>query len=122
MITKIQDMLRFAAKARRTGGKSILAQCAEIVALRYGPGKLGATEYYDFALYNDHQVNAAAKREYIGWRMWGVLEEDINDASWRAIANDKLVFYALMRGLSIPIPQLRAIYHAGGRGIDEVPA
>ncbi len=114
-------LFKSALRARREYGKSLLSQLIEIMQLRFGPGLLGPTEYYEFALFNDQLTNLKQKKEFAGWRMWIHLEETVNDASWRSVANDKFVFYSVMRGLNLATPETYAVFDRGGRGVQGLP-
>ena len=114
-------LFKSALRARREYGKSLLSQLIEIIQLRFGPGLLGPTEYYDFALFNDQLGDLQQKKEFAGWRMWLHLEETANDASWRSVVNDKLVFYSAMRGLNLATPEIYAVFDRDGRGVQGIP-
>jgi glutathione synthase/RimK-type ligase-like ATP-grasp enzyme len=94
--------------AQRTG-KGMLRQFAEILSLRRGPGKLGADDYYDFQLYDD-SIAVGEKRRFIGWRAERTIDA-VNEPGWHIVANDKLLFYSLMRDAGIAIPVCYAVYH-----------
>ncbi len=49
------------------------------------------------------------------------LNEFLNDQHWHALANDKLAFDFMLRGLGLPVPALYAVYHAVGRHCGSVP-
>jgi hypothetical protein len=114
-------VLKSALRARREYSKSLLSQLIEIMQLRFGPGLLGPTEYYEFGLFNDQLINLKQKKEFAGWRMWIHLEETVNDASWRSIVNDKFIFYSVMRGLNLATPETYAVFDRSGRGVQGLP-
>ena len=115
-------LLRTAQEVRRRTGKSVLSQIREIASLRFGSGKLKGSEYYLYGVYDDTRFpTLSAKREVVGWNA-RALGMTVNDRYWRAICDDKLTFYALLKGLDLPYAQIYAVYHAGGRPFGTVPA
>jgi hypothetical protein len=115
-------LLRTARQVQKRTGKSVLSQLREITSLRFGSGKLNASEYYLYGVYDDVRFSSpSAKREVVGWNA-RVLGMTVNDRYWRAICDDKLIFYALLKGLDFPFAQIHAIYHAGKRPFGTVPA
>lgn len=103
-------------------GKSVLSQFREISSLRFGSSKLKASEYYLYGVYDDARYpSPSAKREVVGWNP-RTLGMTVNNPYWRAICDDKLVFYALLKGLGFPFAGIHALYHAGGRTFGSAPA
>lgn len=109
---QLLDQARF---VKRTTGKAILTQLFEILALRRGYGELYAYEYYDYKLYDDQRFPAATKNEFLGTRAEAKVSEAVNSPTWDMIEEDKLMTYALLSGLSLPIPHTFAVYHRRGR-------
>ena len=114
-------LLADARAARAETGKTLVRQFVEIAALRRGFGRLYASEYYQFRLYDDRMFPGTAKHEFLGTRMEGPVSESVNAAAWDVVEEDKLVMYAILAGISLPIPRLQAIYHQGGRYFGSVP-
>ncbi len=114
-LTSKKQLLDQARSARRTAGKSVLTQLLEILALRRGYGELFAYEYYDFKLYDDRKFTWAKKKEFLGTRAETKVSEAVNSPMWDMIEEDKLMTYAALSGLSLPIPQTFAVYHRRGR-------
>jgi hypothetical protein len=112
-------LLRWLADVR--GERSVPAQVADILRLRFGPGRLGASEYFKFGLF-DRRLSMADKRRFAGWRKEGRLDRALNPASWLGVTTDKLNQYAIFQGLGIPVPAIFAVYHPGGRYFGEVPS
>ncbi len=96
-------------------GKSAGAQVREIWRLRYGPGKLRPDEYYAFGLYDDRRYGSADKLRFLGRAVQNRIIRRCNAPEWWLLAHDKLVFYALLQGLGLPVPATRAVYHARRR-------
>jgi hypothetical protein len=106
--------LEHALKARREAGVGVLQQFAEIVRLRYSPSAIGFSEYYNYRLF-DRGLSPDDRRQFAGYRRESAIDRLLNKDYWRAVANDKLVLYATLRGLGFPYPRVRAVCHAGGR-------
>jgi hypothetical protein len=83
----------------------------DIWRLRFGPGKLQPDEYYAFGLYDDRRFSFADKQRFLGRTVQDRVIRQCNAAPWWLLAHDKLVFYALLQGLGLPVPATRAIYH-----------
>jgi hypothetical protein len=92
-------------------GKSAWAQIADIWRLRFGPGKLTPEEYYAFGLYDDRRFGFADKQKFLGRAVQDRIIQQCNAPEWWLLAHDKLVFYALLTGLGLPVPATRAVYH-----------
>lgn len=106
----ILDLLRNLHRTKQQKEKSVLWQLAEIARLRFGETKLGASEYYYYGLF-DEAFDIAEKNKFVGWRMERKIDRALNNKSWRIVANDKLLFYALMAAYKMPYPKILAIYH-----------
>lgn len=106
--------------AKREMKKGYLSQLLDIVQLRLGPSKLGIEEYYFYRLFDDKILMGKQKEEFAGERKIMEIDNQMNCHEWRAIANDKLLFYSLMGGLSLPYPKVKAVYlHRGYRYLRE---
>ena len=106
--------LEHALLARKQGGVSVLRQLAEILQLRYSESEIGFSEYYTYRLF-DRRLTDADRRRFAGYRRERKVDRLLNKDYWRAVANDKLVFYATLRGLGFPYPRIRAVCHPTGR-------
>ena len=113
-LARIRSVLRHARAIQHETGKSVGAQLAEVVRLRLGPGRLTPLNYFKYGLYDDRRFSWDVKREFIDWDIYR-LGGRVNDVEWRAVANDKLAFYAFLRGNGIRHPEVIAFYHPGGR-------
>lgn len=116
-MTKIIKLLRYARSVRRLTGKSYLQQFKEIVDVATGWQHLGASEYYEFGVFDDNDYPAPRKADCVGWRASGKIDLQLNHAYWRAIANDKLLNYALLQHYAFPIPKTIASYSPQGRRV-----
>jgi hypothetical protein len=86
----------------------------EMLRLRFGRNRLGASEYFDYNLFHTNQ-EISEKLQFIGWRRWGAIERLTVPRDWWAVFEDKLTLYAALQGLGFPIPELYAIYQDGRR-------
>ncbi|MBA4156933.1 MAG: hypothetical protein H0X65_05595 [Gemmatimonadetes bacterium] len=114
------SLVKTALVVRQRTGKSLLSQAREIVALLRGPGYLRPFDYYAYELFDDRRYSFAEKQEFVSWS-YKVLMTKLNDPEWTAICDDKLVSYALFRGLGLPHPEVYAVYQPGGRTFGSVP-
>lgn len=106
--------------AARTARVSLLTLLAESTALRFGPGKLGVSEYLGFRLFSRH-LSLAKKKQFLGWRVERLVQKKVNRREWSVVSSDKLLFYQVMRSLELPIPALHAVYHPDSRFTGSVP-
>lgn len=113
-------VLRAARTIARERGKPVVSQLAEIARLRFGAGRISGSHYYQYGLYDD-RLSFAEKQQFVAWD-WDYLSDRLNDPGWAELCDDKLLTYAALRGLGLPFPALRALYHPGGRTWGEVPA
>jgi hypothetical protein len=123
LLRKFPDV-RIARTARliqQRTGKPVAEQLREIIALRRGPGRLSPADYYAYELYDDRRFTFAQKQEYVGWEP-PLLSGRFNDPNWREICDDKLITYAVLRGLCLPHPQVYAVFHPRGRTYGPVPS
>lgn len=95
----------------RAYGKSPLAQVRDYIQLHFGPGRLTLQEYYQFRLFDDSQYSPDAKKRFLGHKAQQQLYARYIPLNWRAIAGDKLVFYAMFAGLGFPVPETMALLH-----------
>ena len=105
------DLAHSLRQAARQHGKNAGAQAREIWRLRFGPGKLRPEEYYYYGLYDDRRYGWADKLRFLGRATQDRILRTCNAAEWWLVAHDKLVFYALLAGQGLPVPQTRAVYH-----------
>lgn len=117
----LRNLWRYAMLVSRDHGKSIPRQAMEIARLRFGPGKIGLTEYYDFELFDDSLFTWNHRSHYIGNRTSSELERRLNIEAWAAVAYDKIVNYQILARLGLPIPAPIATYNRFGRHIGSEP-
>lgn len=119
-LRRVARLLEAAREVRARTGKPLRTQFREVVALRTGPGRVGATQYYAFGLYDSARYNDEQRAEFVAWD-WEVVGGRLNRSSAAAVCDDKLITDALLRGFGLPVPEVVAIYHPGGRGHGPVP-
>jgi hypothetical protein len=100
------------ALAKRETGKAITSQLAEILALRFGPGRLSPDEYFQYCLYDDRKYGWRQKTEFMGRRMENGLIPILKGRRWVGLPNDKLLSYAVFKGLGFRTPEIFAVYHS----------
>ena len=92
--------------AKQDSGKSLAAQLVEILALRCGPGKLDADEYYQYRLYDDTRFTWRGKKAFFGKLMEQRLVPVLEATRWPGLVNDKLAMYAFFDGTGLPTPRI----------------
>ena len=117
---RLGPLLDAAREVRARTGKSLRSQGAEILALRRGPGRMGATQYYAFGLYDPARYSAGQRAEFAAWD-WDEVGGRLNAPAAAALCDDKLVTDSVLRGLGLPVPDLVALYHPGTRAHGAVP-
>jgi hypothetical protein len=97
--------------ASKQSGRSVSSLFLELIKLRFGVGRLGASEYLDFRLHmND--LTFEQKCAFGGYRAEVILEEILIDDYARFLSLDKITMYCLLEGCGLPIPTIRAIYRS----------
>lgn len=110
--------LYFRAKqAKCWYGKSLSSQLLEILWLRWSFSRLGASEYYDFGLYDDQRYSFEEKRAFLGWRGRRTMDRTFNDIKWHVLHADKVVTHLLLKQLGIPSPAVKAVFDVQTRKI-----
>ena len=118
--TQIMSTLNKSMHARQISGKPVMSQLREMLVLYYSKGKLRPSEYFDYGLYDDRSFSRADKAQFLGTRAMRQLYA-VNDSHYRGIADDKMIFFVLMRGLGVQTPEVYAIYSPGNRALDGIP-
>lgn len=116
-----ENHLRNAFRAKALSGVGLMRQFQEILALRFGESSLGISEYYFYRLF-DRRLSDAERRCFAGFRRERAVDQALNKDSWRAVANDKLIFYLTLEALALPYPKVRAICHPLGRPFAGAPS
>ncbi|MCC7046362.1 MAG: hypothetical protein IT562_06590 [Alphaproteobacteria bacterium] len=81
-----------------------------------GPGRLTTDEYFYYRLY-DPAFAEADRRRFVGKRAQAAMHQACNDSRWFATADDKALFYTIMRGLGLPVPETIAAFETAGRAM-----
>lgn len=110
-IDAVLDPARCLTFAQRELGKGYFAQVREMLNLSRGIGKLTPREYFYYGLYDDRRFDDAGKSAFLGQAALSDLDKRILRNAWNHIAADKLVLYALLEGLAVPTPPVRAVWH-----------
>lgn len=112
-------ILKALLRARAASGRSIPAQVMEIISLRYGRGKIGVSEYFDYQLFDSRKFSREQKQEFVGWRTKYPFNKVLDMRAWHAFSIDKNTFSTFARGAEIPTPRLRGLYSARARHIPD---
>lgn len=113
----IAELIRYATAVKRQNKKPYWQQLTDIVRLITGTQQLGPSEYYEFGIFDDNAYPSQKKADCVGWRASGKIDLQLNHAYWRAVANDKLLNYALLQHFGFPIPKTIACYSPQGRRV-----
>jgi hypothetical protein len=119
-----ERLVRLAQAARRVreaSGKPLGSQVREILALRRGPGRLGASQYYAYRLFDEARYCAKERASFVAWD-WDEVGGRLNLPAAGLICDDKLVTDALLRGFRLPTPEVVALFHPRGRSHGHVPS
>ena len=104
------------ARAALFAGKRFITMLREIIALRYGPGRLTMAEYFYYRLW-DQPLSLEEKTRYVGKKALHGIHLACNDHAWYAVTQDKLLFHAAATGAGLPVPELLAVVHSGREAI-----
>jgi len=97
-------------QARNTGGKSYLAQLAEIAGLVLGPGHLSPWDYHVYRLWDD-SLSWSQKREFIGNNSHGWIMHHVSAPQSGGEMRDKVAAAKISADNAIASPKLQAVYH-----------
>jgi glutathione synthase/RimK-type ligase-like ATP-grasp enzyme len=97
------------AAVSRKAGRGAMAQAADLLRLRLGPGKIEMDEYYLYGLYDRSRFSAQEVACFAGRRRQSEDAQVVNDPAWYMLGQDKLAAGALLEGLGLPVPRLQAI-------------
>jgi predicted ATP-grasp superfamily ATP-dependent carboligase len=101
-------LLPEALHARRSTGRSLLAQCGDLLRLRMSPIRLRSAEYYDFRLY-DPRYSMADRRAFAGDGTKKEIHRRLNNKAWEVLMTDKLVQAAYLDAAGLPYARVYAI-------------
>jgi hypothetical protein len=110
----LHDILPALRRASALTHRSVPSLAAEMMQLRFGRGRLGATEYLSFRLYEPERAGID-KKAFGGYRMMQVLVDILVDDRSSIVAQDKVCTYAVLTALGFPIPRIQAVYGSGRR-------
>jgi hypothetical protein len=108
-------MLHELRRASAISHRPVAGLLAEMLRLRYGRGRLGASEYFAYRLYEPER-RAIDKEAFGGYRIMGVLADILIDDGSAIFYNDKVSTYAMLAAMGLPIPRIHAVYASGRRG------
>jgi len=105
MATLMDDVFKAARESGRNPGAIVL----EMLKLRFGPGLLGFSEYFDYQLHKS-DISTEEKRAFGGWRAQSVLEKMLVDVYSEFMTIDKITMYSIFAGYGLPFPKVLATY------------
>ena len=111
IITTSKELFQDAKHAKLATGKSIYAQLKEIRGLRRFAGQCGASNYYQFRLYDDDYISDSSREDYIGWRIANDFSKALNPRYAVLPAWDKCVFTQLANSSGLPTIQTKACFY-----------
>ncbi len=79
-----------------------------------GPGDLTRDEFFYYRLY-DPAVDRHERQRFLGKAVQVRMHRACNDSRWLAPIHDKALYYTVMRGLGLPIPETVAAFERTGR-------
>ena len=101
-------------------GRGMPGMLRDVVALRFGPGRLTSNEYYYYRLW-EPGISDDAKRSFVGKLAQQAMHLACNKTEWQAVAADKLLFHSVIAGAGLPLPELMAVVHRS-RTLPGIPA
>lgn len=105
---KIPAPDKIAALLQAVRGRGGRLSVGAIGAPLFGPGRLTLDEAFYFNVYGkDVEVQDAVR--FVGKARQQKLHLQCNDLGWYAAADDKALFYIVVRGAGLPTPETRAI-------------
>ncbi len=103
--------LKSAVGGGKSGSRGVLKS---ILRARGGPGKLSAGEVFYYRLQNP-AISQAERHRYAGLKAQDKFHAVCNNRQWYAPCNDKLLFYTIMQGAGLPVPDTVAVYQSAHR-------
>jgi len=95
----------------RAGKRGPIGQLSDIMPVRRGPGRLTAREYYDYALFDRARFPSSELTRFAGVDRQREDGNTINDRTWYVLGQDKLASGAMLAGMDLPVPEIRAVVH-----------
>ncbi len=89
-------------------GRSTTAIVAEALRLMRGAGRLNASEYFYYRLW-ENGLTLEEKREFVGKKAQHLMHVACNDKHWYQTAADKILFQTIMTGAGLPVPETLAV-------------
>ena len=115
MIEKISRYSRNLRYVRENFGVPIHKQINDILSLRASNFLLGATDYFQFGLYDQSVISQGEIWRYVGWRYETLISQALNPRVAVMPAWDKLTCHHFLEGYAdLKMPRLIAIYRPQG--------
>lgn len=81
----------------------------KLLACLRGPGSLTIDEFFYYQLYRPEYDREACLR-FIGKKAQARMHHTCNDWTWYAPCHDKVLFYTVLEGADLPVPETPAIF------------
>ena len=107
-------LLRDLREARRKHGGSTWRRVVEMIALALGPGKVSPHEYFFFGLHKGG-LSREERYSFIGDAAQDRILRICTDRRWWTLAEDKVIFYALMGAHGFPVPENLVVFATQSR-------
>ncbi len=107
----------------RAHGLSPIAQMRQMIALRFGPGKIDQPEYYAYGLF-DPDLTLAQKKQFVGREGSWQINDRLNPAKLtesRVFVADKVMYTALLQQLGLPTTETQGVA-SQTRSFGNIPA
>lgn len=110
----IFSLLTSVKNAARVSKRSAIGILTELIKLRLSVARLGASEYFDFRLY-ENDLSLDAKKAFGGYRIQYILEDILVDDYSKILSLDKISCHHLLQNCGIATAAIVAIYGGGPR-------
>jgi glutathione synthase/RimK-type ligase-like ATP-grasp enzyme len=97
-----------AMSSLRKRGYKISKILREILKTTFGKGKLHPREYFYYGLF-ENDLSIEDKKRFIGSKLQFALHTRCNSLYWFALADNKEIFYAAMKGYGFKTPETVAV-------------
>jgi hypothetical protein len=89
-------------------GRSAIAVVTEALRLMRGAGKLNASEYFYYRLWEEN-LDLSQKRAFVGKKAQHLMHVACNDRHWYQTSADKILYQTIMTGAGLPVPETLAV-------------
>ena len=108
-------------KEATKAGKSSIGQVIDIMRLSRTTGRLQASEYYYYQLYDDSKYTFEEKTRFASERFGDSVIKACNDVDWHFKSVDKFKAYEYLEAQGFPVPESQAIFYEKDRDFGKLP-